>query len=96
MAAVIVVVGLVSLFATLDAKRPKRIKKARPIDWNHTYYTEKFGLCKKFRNFNPVELMRAQAWAADIFRRCAARAVVEFATKCNFPAYGKSIECVRT
>lgn len=85
----IILVGSVILSLALRASRPPKQKKVKPIDWNNTYYNQRFGLCKKLRIFNPVELVKAQAWSTDVFRKCGPSIVVDFATRYHFPVYGK-------
>ena len=70
-------------------RRPKT-KKVYKIALEKAYYTAPFGLCKKYRIFNPVDTFRAQAYAADIFRRCGARAAIKIGSKFRFPAFGES------
>ena len=71
-------------------RRPKAKMKKYEIDFNNTYYTSRFELCKKLRNFNPVETFRAQAYAAAVFRKCGPKMIIRLGTKYNFPAYGNS------
>lgn len=81
---------LILLNVAASAKvRPKKVKPPKPIDWTHPYYSGKFVLCKKLRLFNPVENAKAQAWATDVFRKCGPQIVIKYATKYNFPAFGK-------
>lgn len=72
--------------------RPPKVRKPKPIEWNNSYYAGKFLPCKKLQMFNPVEMVRAQAWATGFFRKCGPPLVVEYATKYNFPAYGQYLE----
>lgn len=88
----IVPVILASLLLTVIAVRagtPKRMKKTKPINWNHTYYSGKFGLCKKLRMFNPVELVKAQVYVTTIFRKCGPRILADFVLKNNAIIYGE-------
>lgn len=82
------------LTTSFKATRPPKVKKPKPMDWINSYYTEKYLPCKKMRIFDPVETVRAQAWATTFFRKCGPKFVVEYATKYNFPAYGKCLENV--
>lgn len=80
----------VSMSFTVSAVRPPKVKKPKAIDWNNSYYSEKFDHCKKLRMFNPVELVRAQAWATGVFRKCGPSLVVKYGSKYAVPAYGKN------
>lgn len=90
----IVLVGSLSVaISVVSASRPAaKPQKTKPINWNHSYYSEKFGLCKKLRIFNPVELVKAQRWSAEIFQRCGPSLVIKYATRYNAPAYGWYIQ----
>ena len=80
---------LLSCIDDLDSKRSVKVKKPKAINWNDPYYATKFDPCKKQRIFNPVELVKAQSWAAWAFRKCAARIIVEYSAKYRFPAWGE-------
>ncbi|XP_022644001.1 uncharacterized protein LOC111243144 [Varroa destructor] len=76
------------VIAMLSAHLEKRrARKPTAIDLNSKYYQGKFSVCKPFRPFNPVEAVRAQAFATSIFNRCGPRNIIEFATRYGVPAY---------
>lgn len=88
---VVLMTVIVLGFAAMANIRPRKVKPPKPIDWSDPYYNETFGLCKKLRHFNPVEDVRVQVWATDIFRTCGSHVAMKFATRCNFPAFGELI-----
>lgn len=82
--------------ASVEAGNPRRgvwrrgVKKAKlEIDFTNPYYEARFEVCKKARIFNPVELVKAQAYVTETFRRCGPKMIVRLASKYNFPAYGE-------
>lgn len=71
--------------------RKRKVKKVKLIiNPNDPFYSAPFDPCKKTRYFNPVELVKAQAFSAKLFQKCAATLIVEFASRSGFPAWGKS------
>lgn len=82
---------LAAMLLTVEAVRKPNAKyrRLKPINWNLSYYTEPFKLCKPLRVLNPVERMKAHGEAVDVFRSCGPRLVVPHATRYNFPAFGK-------
>ena len=80
------------------ARPKKRVPpKPKPINWNLSFYSEPFKLCKTLRKFNPVEEARAHGEAVATFRQCGPKLIIHYATRYNFPAFGKnrwiSISC---
>lgn len=88
-AVLLILVGVLGSVVLVDAVKPRPVKRPKPINWNLSYYSGKFDMCKKLRVLNPVELVKSQAWAADVFRRCAPKLVATYATKYDFPAFGE-------
>jgi hypothetical protein len=87
---IFVCLTLVFMSQSKDTPQRRKAKKPMPaIDWNNSYYASRFDNCKPLRRLNPVEAFRAQAYAATIFRKCAPKVIVNFASKHNYPAYGE-------
>lgn len=86
------VLAVINLHVTVAAIRNSRIKaapKLKPINWNLSFYSEPFALCKPLRILNPVEQVRAHGFAVDVFRKCGPSLVIPYATRYNVPAYGE-------
>lgn len=65
------------------------VKKAkREPNFNSSYYKEPFRPCKKFETLNPVEQVRAQAYATKVFANCGPKVIVRNAQRINLPASG--------
>lgn len=64
-------------------------KRAKQINWNQSFYTEPFDICKTFQQLNPVERARAHGVAVDTFRKCGPNIIIPYAQKYNVPAFGK-------
>lgn len=80
---------LITLPGVHPARRVKVEKPRKSIDWNNSYYASRFAPCKKLRILDPVESFKAQAYAAEIFRKCGPKMIVKLGSKYNFPAFGK-------
>ena len=92
---VLVVAQVHTIFTATAANqaKPRNVRPQKPINWNITYYSEPFGICKTLRKLNPVEQVRYHGVAVDIFRTCGPRMIIPYASQHNFPAYG---ECSKT
>ena len=78
----------------LSAVRKPKAKFTKPyksIDWKSSYYSEPFEMCKTMKNFNPIEQAKAHGAAVDVFRKCGPSLIIPYATKYNYPAYGKTL-----
>lgn len=86
MATCFILLGFAQLISGASpSKTPKR--KFR-INYNSPYYASPFEPCKKFRDFNAVELVRAQAFAVNLFGRCGRQIVTNFIIRHNIPGFG--------
>lgn len=65
--------------------RPKNVS----VNFNDPFYKAPFKLCQPLRRLNPVEKMKAQAFAAAAFSRCGPSIVIRYEGKYHTPAYGK-------
>lgn len=89
----LVIMFSISLLADRAVSRrilKSKVKKQElAIDLEDPFYSAKFDPCKKTRRFDPVELVKAQAFSAQMFQKCGPKMIVKLASRWRFPAWGK-------
>lgn len=91
---VLILAQVQTIFSAAKKTIPKNLRSQKPINWNLSYYSEPFGLCKTLRKLDPVEEFRYHGVAVDLFRACGPRLAVPYILKYNLPAFGELFDAL--
>ena len=87
---VLQLVAQVNLIVVSELKaNVKPQKLSTLINWNSSFYSQPFDICKSLRQLNPVEQAKAHGVAVATFRKCGPSIILPYAQRYNFPAFGE-------